>query len=556
MDGGIGAFWKQPHPGRHPSGVVLQAKREPALSGAEGDLARINTVVTLVLGGAALPALRSQVFLNRGFSRRGTLITDALSKKKHIHLIGICGTAMASLAGMLKQRGFQVTGSDAAAYPPMSDFLSELDIPVAQPFDAKNLDPRPDLVVVGNAMSRGNVELEHVLDQRIPFSSLPQLLHDEFLRGKEVLVVAGTHGKTTTTSMLAWIFHSAGLDPSFLIGGIAENFGSSFHLGAGKHFILEGDEYDTAFFDKGPKFLHYFPDAIILTSVEFDHADIYKDLDAVETAFKRLVNLIPRSGRIVAFDGFAGDGSESPSLDRCLAKAFCSVERYGAGPRANWKVTNLRLEPARTSWTVLHDGQPWADLGFPLAGEYNVWNATAAAALAASCGVPKEAIGAALKSFKSVKRRLEVKAQVNGITIIDDFAHHPTAIAGTLKALRARYPGARLWAILEPRSNTLRRRVLQSDLARSLAQADEVIVAGVFRSEAVPENERLELPALAAEINQNGRRARLFADSDEIVETISPEMRSGDVVAILSNGGFGGIYEKLPARLRELAGKQ
>jgi len=479
--------------------------------------------------------------------------------KKHIHLIGICGTAMAALAGMLKQRRFHVTGSDAAAYPPMSDFLRELGIPVAQPFDAKNLDPRPDLVVVGNAMSRGNVELEHVLDQRIPFCSLPQLLHDEFLRGKEVLVVAGTHGKTTTTSMLAWIFHSAGLQPSFLIGGIAENFGSSFHLGTGQHFILEGDEYDTAFFDKGPKFLHYFPDFIILTSVEFDHADIYKDLDAVETAFKRLVNLIPRRGRIVAFDGFVGEATESPSgstsLDRCVAKAFCPVERYGAGPRANWKVTNLRLEPERTAWSVLHDGQPWADLEFPLAGEYNVWNATAAAALAASCGIPKDAIAAALKTFKSVKRRLEVKAQVNGITIIDDFAHHPTAIAGTLKALRARYPGARLWAILEPRSNTLRRRVLQTALAHSLAQADEVIVAGVFRSEAVPENERLDLPALAAEIDRNGRRARLLADADAIVHTIAPEMRSGDVVAILSNGGFGGIYEKLPARLRELAEK-
>jgi UDP-N-acetylmuramate: L-alanyl-gamma-D-glutamyl-meso-diaminopimelate ligase len=479
-----------------------------------------------------------------------------MNDKKHIHLIGICGTAMASLAGMLMQRGFHVTGSDAAAYPPMSDFLAELGIPVAQPFDAKNLDPRPDLVVVGNAMSRGNVELEHLLDQRIPFCSLPQLLHDEFLRGKEVLVVAGTHGKTTTTSMLAWIFHSAGLQPSFLIGGIAENFGSSFHLGEGKHFILEGDEYDTAFFDKGPKFLHYFPDEVILTSVEFDHADIYKDLDAVETAFKRLVNLIPRRGRIVAFDGFAAEAAESPSLERCLAKAFCSVERYGAGPRANWKVTNLSLEPTRTCWTVLHDAQPWADLEFPLAGEYNVWNATAAAALAASCGIPKEAIAAALKTFKSVKRRLEVKAQVNGITIIDDFAHHPTAIAGTLKALRARYPEARLWAILEPRSNTLRRRILQTDLARSLAQADEIIVAGVFRSEAVPENERLELPSLAAEIERNGRRTRLLADADAIVQTIAPEMRSGDVVAILSNGGFGGIYEKLPARLRELAGNR
>jgi len=479
-----------------------------------------------------------------------------MSNAKHIHLIGICGTAMASLAGMLKERGYRVTGSDAAAFPPMSDFLRALDIPVAQPFAEKNLDPRPDLVVIGNAMSRGNVELEHVLDQRIPFCSLPQLLHDEFLQHKEVLVVAGTHGKTTTTSMLSWIFHFAGLDPSFLIGGIAENFGSSFHLGQGKHFILEGDEYDTAFFDKGPKFLHYFPDTIILTSVEFDHADIYKDLDAVETAFKRLVNLIPRRGRIVAFDGAVGDATESASLERCLAKAFCPVERYGAGKRANWQVTDLRLEPGRTSWTVLHNGQPWANFEFALAGEYNVWNATAAAALAASCGISTEAIGAALKTFKSVKRRLEVKAQVNGITIIDDFAHHPTAIAGTLKALRARYAGARLWAILEPRSNTLRRRVLQSDLARSLAQADQVVVANVFRSEAIPENERLELPGLAAEVQQHGRPARLLADADAIIQTVAPELRSGDIVAILSNGGFGGIYEKLPARLRELAEKR
>src|SRR3982074_2283720 len=282
-----------------------------------------------------------------------------MDEKKHVHLIGICGTAMASLAGMLKQRGFRVTGSDAAAYPPMSDFLEELGIPVAQPFDAQNLDPRPDLIVVGNAISQGNVELEHVLDQRIPFCSLPQLLPDEVLRGKEVLVVAGTHGKTTTTSMLAWIFHTAGLQPSYLIGGIAENFGSSFHLGQGKHFILEGDESDTAFFDKGPKFLHYFPDSVILTSVEFDHADIYKDLDAVETAFKRLVNLVPRRGRIVAFD--SGDAS-SESLNRCLQKAFCPVERYGASNRAGWKIANLKLGEERTSWSVLRDGKAWGDL--------------------------------------------------------------------------------------------------------------------------------------------------------------------------------------------------
>src|SRR6202167_5264311 len=271
-----------------------------------------------------------------------------MNEKKHIHMIGICGTAMASLAGMLKQRGFRVTGSDAAAYPPMSDFLRDLGIPLSQPFDARNLEPRPDLVVVGNAISRGNVELEQVLDHRLAFCSLPQLLHDEFLRGKEVLVVAGTHGKTTTTSMLAWIFHCAGLQPSFLIGGIAENFGSSFHLGRGRHFIVEGDEYDTAFFDKGPKFLHYFPDSIIFSSVEVDHADIYKDLGAVETAFKRLVNLIPRRGCIVAFDGAVGGASESASLERRLSKAFSLVERYGSGERTEWRITEINFEPSRT----------------------------------------------------------------------------------------------------------------------------------------------------------------------------------------------------------------
>ena len=470
-----------------------------------------------------------------------------MKDKRHIHLIGICGTAMASLAGMLQQRGFHVTGSDAAAYPPMSDFLATLGIPLAQPFAAANLEPRPDMVVVGNAISRGNVELEHILDQRIPFCSLPQILHDEFLRGKEVLVVAGTHGKTTTTSMLSWIFYSAGLQPSFLIGGIAENFGSSFQLGQGKHFILEGDEYDTAFFDKGPKFLHYFPDSMILTSVEFDHADIYKDLDAVETAFKRLVNLVPGRGRIVALD-------TGESVERCVARAFCPVERYGIGKKAMWQITKLRLDTARTSWSVLRNGEPWADFDFSLAGEYNVLNATAAAALASGCGISREAIASALQSFKSVKRRLEVRAQVNGITIIDDFAHHPTAIAGTLKALRSRYPGARLWVILEPRSNTLRRNVLQHDLARSLAAADEIVVANVFRSESIPESERMNVAALAAEVQKQGRRARIVPDADEIVQIVAPEMRPGDVVAILSNGGFGGIYEKLPQRLKSISG--
>src|SRR5438270_2815719 len=325
-----------------------------------------------------------------------------MSPGKRVHLIGICGTAMASLAGMLKQQAFHVTGSDAAAYPPMSEFLGSLGIPVSQPFAAKNLEPRPDIVVVGNAISRGNVELEHVLDHRINFCSLPQILHDEFLRGKEVLVVAGTHGKTTTTSMLAWIFEYAGAHPSFLIGGIAENFGRSFQLGDGKHFIIEGDEYDTAFFDKGPKFLHYFPDAVILTSVEFDHADIYKDLDAVETSFKRLVNLVPQRGRIVAFDS-------GESIEHCVARAFCPVERYGTTASAAWQIADLKFEADRTTWTVLRNGAVWTNLEFSLAGEYNVWNATAATALAANYGVAVNVIAGALKTFTSVKRRLEVK---------------------------------------------------------------------------------------------------------------------------------------------------
>jgi UDP-N-acetylmuramate: L-alanyl-gamma-D-glutamyl-meso-diaminopimelate ligase len=475
-----------------------------------------------------------------------------MSSPKHIHLVGICGTAMASLAGMLQERGFRVTGSDAAAYPPMSTFLESLGIPVAQPFAEANLNPRPDLVVVGNALSRGNVELECLLDERIPFCSLPQLLHDEFLVGKDVLVVAGTHGKTTTTSMLAWIFETAGLQPSFLIGGIAENFGRSFGLGEGKHFILEGDEYDTAFFDKGPKFLHYFPDSVIVTSVEFDHADIYKDLGAVETAFKRLVNLVPRRGRIIAFD--SGESS-SASIDRCLKKAFCPVERYGASDRADWKIENLKLNEDRTSWSVVRAGKPWADFEFPLGGEHNVWNATAAAALAANYEISKDAIAQALATFRSVKRRLEVKAQVNGITIIDDFAHHPTAIEQTILALRARYPQSRLWVVLEPRSNTMRRNVLQDALARSLALADQVVIAAIFKSEAIPEPERLDLKRVVGEIQKRGKQARIFADADAIVNAIVPELRERDVVAILSNGGFGGIYEKLPQRLRGLAAK-
>ena len=473
-----------------------------------------------------------------------------MAETKHIHLIGICGSAMASLAGMLQTRGYHITGSDAAAYPPMSDLLHDLGIAIKERYSEVNLQPHPDLVVVGNAISRGNVELEYVLDHRLPFRSLAETIQHEFLPGKESLVVAGTHGKTTTTSMLAWIYEVAScnqpeLAPSFLIGGIAENFGSSFRVREGKPFILEGDEYDTAFFDKGPKFMHYFPDGLILTHVEFDHADIYEHLGAVKTAFRRLVNLVPRRGRVVAFDG-------SSNVDDCVAKAFCSVERYGFKPGSAWQLKNLTHDHRSSSWTILRNGREWLQVTLPMPGEHNALNATAAAALAAGQGVAPSAIVEALATFRSVKRRLEVRAVAAGVTIIDDFAHHPTAIRETLKALRAAYPNQRLWAVLEPRSNTLRRNVFERELVDSLALADAIVVAGVFKQESIPEAERMHPEKVVAELVRQGHDAVFYPTANAIVDGMTPRLESGDVVAILSNGGFDGIYEKLPAHLRQL----
>lgn len=472
---------------------------------------------------------------------------EPMQKPKHIHLIGICGTAMASLAGLLQLSGWHVTGSDAAVYPPMSDVLEVLGIPIRQPYAESNLQPRPDLIIVGNAISRGNVELEYALDEKIPIHSMAQIIHEDFLHGRDSLVVAGTHGKTTTTSMLAWIYEVAARTnpkwkPSFLIGGVAENFGSSFALHTSKPFILEGDEYDTAFFDKGPKFLHYFPDALILTHVEYDHADIYADLDAVRTAFMRLVNLVPRRGRIVAFDG-------SENVTQCVARAFCPVERYGFSPDSYWRVKDFETRGERSVWSVDRNQQPWQHFEMPFVGEHNVLNATAAAALAAGQGVPDDAIREALASFRSVKRRLEVCAEVDGITIIDDFAHHPTAIRETLRALRARYPQRRLWAVLEPRSNTLRRNVFEKEIVESLAIADQVILAAVYQPVKIAPNQLLHAESVVASLNARSVPATLLPDADAIVKILGAQLRSGDVVAILSNGGFGDIYRKLPELL-------
>ncbi len=469
---------------------------------------------------------------------------------RHIHLSGICGTAMASLAGLLQLQGHRITGSDKAAYPPMSDLLRSLSIPILEPYSASNLTPAPDLVVIGNALSRGNPEVEHILDARLPFASMAALLREEFLAHRESLVVAGTHGKTTTTSMLAWIYQVAArenpaLEPSFLIGGVAENFGTSFQLRPTHTFIVEGDEYDTAFFDKGPKFLHYFPDALILTHVEFDHADIYADLDAVKVAFKRLVNLVPRRGVIIAYDA-------SPNVTECISRAFCPVERYGFSDEAQWQIRNLRYHNGRMHWELWHNGALWSYLEMQLAGEHNALNATAAAALAASRGISPQAIAEALATFKSVKRRLEVRAHIHGITVIEDFAHHPTAIRETLRALRTVYPQSRIWAVLEPRSNTLRRKVLESDLVQSLRLADRVILAGVYQQQRIPDAERFHPEDVVRALNAQGTPSDLHPDADAIVAMLAPQLRSGDVVAILSNGGFDGIYDKLPARLNEI----
>ena len=473
-----------------------------------------------------------------------------IAPARHIHLIGICGTAMASLAGLLQLQGHRVTGSDVAAYPPMSDLLRSLGIPILSPYAESNLTPAPDLVVIGNALSRGNPEIERVLDEHIPCASMAALLHDEFLKGRSPLVVAGTHGKTTTTSMLAWIYQVASFQnpafaPSFLIGGVAENFGASFQLRPTQTFIVEGDEYDTVFYDKGPKFLHYFPDALILTHVEFDHADIYADLDAVKRAFKLLVNLVPRRGLIVAFDG-------SENVTECVSRAFCRVERYGFNAGSAWQIRNLHYQDGRMRWEVWRTGALWAQLEMHLAGEHNALNATAAAALAADREIPTAAIVEAIATFKSVKRRLELCAEIAGIVIIEDFAHHPTAIRETLRTLRSVYPGRRLWTVLEPRSNTLRRKVLADDLVASLRLADRVILAGVYQQQRIPEAERLHPEDVVNALNAEGTPAELLADAGAIVSAVAPRLAAGDVVAILSNGGFDGIYEKLPARLREL----
>jgi UDP-N-acetylmuramate: L-alanyl-gamma-D-glutamyl-meso-diaminopimelate ligase len=458
-----------------------------------------------------------------------------------IHLIGVCGTAMATLAALLRHQGVDVQGSDQNVYPPMSDFLARECIRTFAGYSAEHVTPDLDLVVVGNAISRGNPELEEVLDRKLRFCSLPEAVRDHFLWQRRSIVVAGTHGKTTTTALAGWVLAHAGRDPGVLLGGIAANFDASYRVGAGREFVIEGDEYDSAYFDKTAKFLKYLPDVALVANIEFDHADIYPDLDAVLLAFRRFVNLVPRRGLTIL-------GGDCPRASAMRAWARSPVETFGLGAGTDWRAVDLEPATGGTAFRVLRRGEPYARVRVPLLGEHNVRNALAALAIAAHVGVRAEDAAEGLETFKGVKRRLELRGTAAGVAVYDDFAHHPTAIAETLAGVRRSRPGARIWAIFEPRSATSCRRVFQQAFTEAFDHADETVLAAVFRS-TLPADERLDPEAVVAGVTARGRRARYVPSVPEIVALVSREARDGDLVVVMSNGGFDGIHEKLLAAL-------
>jgi len=451
---------------------------------------------------------------------------------------------MASLAGMLIEQGHKVTGSDENVYPPMSVELQRLGIPVRQGFSPDNLAEQPDVVVVGNAITRGNPELEHLLNQKLHYTSMAAVVKDNFIRSHHSIVVAGTHGKTTTTSLMAWAMECAGANPSFLIGGVAENFKSSFRVTGGPFFVIEGDEYDTAYFDKGPKFMHYLPDTVILNNVEFDHADIYRDIDAVKFAFSRLINLIPSKGRLIA-------GWDSDLVRELSARAFCPVESFGLGDGARWRADDVNVSSEITTFTVRFEGGVFGRYETPLAGLFNVRNCLGVIAACDALGFDRAAVADALAAFKSVKRRLEVRGQVRGVTVIDDFAHHPTAVRETLQAARARYPGRRIVAIFEPRSYTAQIKLFQQQFEDALAEADEIIVARLFHPERYTADTAISPEEMLENLRARGREAHHIAEPDDIVARLAPRLTANEVVVIMSNGSFGGIHDKMLKALRD-----
>jgi UDP-N-acetylmuramate: L-alanyl-gamma-D-glutamyl-meso-diaminopimelate ligase len=471
-------------------------------------------------------------------------------ESRHYHLLGIGGTAMGSLAGLLQAAGHRVTGSDENVYPPMSTLLASLGIVYAEGYAARNLEPRPDVVVVGNAISRGNPELERLLNEKIPYTSAAVTIKEQFIQGRTSLAVAGTHGKTSTTSLLAWILEVAGFNPSFLIGGVAENFGASFRLTDSDCFVIEADEYDTAYFDKGPKMWHYLPDIAVVNNIEFDHADIFRDETAYRFAFARFINLIPSGGRLVA-------GWDSPAVAELAQKSFAPVESFGyrtatdapAGGEPRWTARDVAFGEL-TRFTVVHDDAVWGAVETPLAGAFAVRNCLAAIAAADALGAAPDHVREALRTYRSVRRRMEVRGVVDDIVVIDDFAHHPTAVRETLSATQQRYPGSRIVAIFEPRSYTAQLRRFEDDYATAFGVADEVIMAGLFHPERYDENTALRPHRLVDIWQRQGKRAAYLPDVDEIVARVAASATAGDVVMIMSNGGFGGIHDKLLDALR------
>ncbi len=469
-----------------------------------------------------------------------------MSPPQHLHLIAACGTGMGSLAGMLKARGYHVTGSDQHVYPPMSTQLEAWGIPIATGFRPENLVPRPDLVVVGNVISRGNPEAEAAQQAGIPVLSFPQALAQFFIQERHSVVVTGTHGKSTTTGLIAWLLDHAGLDPTFFVGAVLRNFASTFRLGDGPHVVVEGDEYDSAYFDKGPKFLHYRPRTAVLTSVEFDHADIYRDLDHVRSAFASFVPLLPADGRLVAC-------YDQPHVRALLASASiaCPVDTYGLTPEAVWHAATWQPTPQGTHLTVHYHGQLFGHFQSPLFGPHNVHNCLAALAVGHHLGLSAMQMAAGLATFANLKRRCEVRGAVDGITVIDDFAHHPTAVRVTITGMRQAYPQARLWAVFEPRTATSRRAVFQQDYIDALGLADGIIIADVHRKEQLSPEQRFSPEELITALRHQGKAAWFSPSTAGILAHLQQDTRPGDVVLIMSNGGFDNIHERLLQALRE-----
>ena len=447
---------------------------------------------------------------------------------------------MASLAGLLQSRGYRVTGSDQNIYPPMSTYLKDIGVDVLPGFCPEHVRPRPDLVVIGNAVSRANPEAQAVLEQNIPYISFPQALGRFLIGSRSSLVIAGTHGKTTTSALAAWAWTSAGLEPGFFVGGVPVNFDSGWKVGAGNYVVIEGDEYDTAFFDKGPKFLHYRPGNVILTSIEFDHADIYRDLDHVKSAFLRLMEIIPKDGALVVC-------ADYPAATEIAAAADCRRITYGDGAGADWQAANLEYCEGRTFFEPNYHGKSDGRIEVAVIGRHNVKNALAVYALGRELGIEREKLLDGFRTFAGIKRRQEIRGEKRGVLVIDDFAHHPTAVRETLEAVRAAYKGRTLWAVFEPRSNTSKRNIFEQEFVEALALANRIIVAAVYQPEKIPEGERLSVEHVVSGINRmcGDNRAREFANAAEIASVIAREARCGDVVLVMSNGGFDNIHEKI-----------